>query len=435
MGGRNLTLIEFGRVPRPGAVKTRLARTLGAVEATRIYGLLAQRVHAEALRARSQHGLTLVRCLPDDDLARADESFLPDADATWGQGRGDLGARMTRAMHGAFAEGSDRVGIVGTDVVGLTSAFLGRAFDRLADTDVVFAPTPDGGYGFIAARRPVPEVFDGIDWSTPQVVAQTRARLRSAGTHWFEMPGLRDVDVESDLSGAIPLVSILVPTWNEAPRLRANLPRLLGQARLAEEPVEVIVVDGGSDDHSADVARELGATVIQAPQGRGSQLAAAGRASTGRWLWTVHADARPAAGAVDAVVAFCQRARHPWGFCRVEVDLPSKALRQMRYFDEGRARFFRMPYGDQGVVVRRVEWAHRGGFAQVPLMEDVLLARRMARFGPPATVPATLITDGRRWARFGAWGTTWRNWLTLGRFLVLRTDPAVLAKGYLRGDE
>lgn len=430
------TLIAFARLPRPGAVKTRLARSVGTAEAARIYGVLATAVHDSLLQARSDFGATIVRCLPEGDIADADaEGFLPGADVTWSQGEGDLGARVVRAMARAFAAGSSRVGIVGTDVVGLSSDLLARAFERLNDTDVVFAPTPDGGYGFIASRVPIPEAFESIEWSTPAVVEQTRARLRAAGRHWFEVPGLRDVDVASDLPGAIPLVSVLVPAWNEAPRLRENLPPLLEQVRLAQEPVELIVADGESADDTAQIARDLGANVVVAPRGRGTQLATAAQASTGQWLWVVHADARVEPGAVDAVVRFCQRATHPWGFCRVRVDLPSRSLRQMQFFNEGRARFWRMPYGDQGVVVRRIEWAHRGGFAPIPLMEDVALARRMARFGPPGTVGATLVADGRRWKRYGAWGTTLRNVITLGRFLFLRADPHRLAKTYRRGDE
>ena len=430
------TWVEFARLPRPGAVKTRLARTLGHVEAARIYALLAQDVHGALMDARDSMGIRVIRSLPQRDCAHADaKRFLPGADETWPQHPGGLGERLTHAMARAFDNGAAHVGVVGTDIVGLTPAVLGHAHRRLADTDVVVAPTPDGGYGFLVARTPVPHAFVDVDWSTPQVMAQTRARLRAAGTHWFELPGLRDVDVEADLTGTVPLVSVLVPAWNEAPRLRENLPALMAQVALAQEPVEVIVADGESQDDTATVAAQAGARVVRSPRGRGTQLAKASEESIGRWLWIVHADAKLAPGALDEVVRFCQRAKHPWGFCRVQVDLPSKALPQMRYFDEGRARLFRMPYGDQGVLVRRVEFRHVGGFACVPLMEDVILARRLARFGPPGSVPATLIADGRRWARYGKWGTTWRNWLTLGRFLVLRTDPTRLAARYHRGDD
>lgn len=424
-------VLEFAQRPVAGRVKTRLARSVGAAEAARIYRVLAGDVHDVLLAAQAAGTAEIALCVPPADAGQ--RPWLPGARRHWSQGEGELGARLAHAFAQAFEAGAERVLAVGTDLVGLTPALLEQAFEALGSADVVLAPTPDGGYGLIGLRAPHPGLFADIEWSTPLVCAQTRSRIQDAGLTAAHLPGLRDVDVEADLDGVIPLLSILVPALDEAPNLASNLPRLLAQAEAAREGVEVLVVDGGSTDGGVAVAEAAGARVVHAPRGRGVQLAAGAAVARGRWLWTVHADARPAAGAVAGALAFCRAGRHPWGWCETHVDLPGRALRAMTTITQGRARLLRLPYGDQGVLVKRSVYDRVGGYEPVPLMEDVLLARRLGRFGAPGRVPARLRVDGRRWRRLGLLRSTLRNWSTLLRFLLLRADPAELAEEYARG--
>ena len=88
--------------------------------------------------------------------------------------------------------------IVGTDCPVLTVDHLQQAADVLQTQDAVLIPAEDGGYVLIGLRRALPEVFDGVEWSTPQVLAQTQARLRAAGASWQELPTLWDVDEPAD---------------------------------------------------------------------------------------------------------------------------------------------------------------------------------------------------------------------------------------------
>jgi len=75
---------------------------------------------------------------------------------------------------------------------------LQQAADALQHADAVLIPAEDGGYVLIGFRKPVPEVFNGIEWSTPQVLEQTRERLRAAGLRWSELATLWDVDEPAD---------------------------------------------------------------------------------------------------------------------------------------------------------------------------------------------------------------------------------------------
>ena len=144
------------------------------------------------------------------------------------------------------------------------------------------------------------------------------------------------------------------------------------------------------------------------------------------------ADARLAPGAVEGALRFCRRNQHPWGYCETKIEGAAPLLRVSTRLTEGRARLLRTPYGDQGILVKRAVYEHLGGYAEVPLMEDVLLARALRPYGPPGRVPALLYLDGRRWKHYGVLGTTLRNWWTLTRFSLLGTPPARLAAGYHR---
>lgn len=436
--GRPVVLL-FVRAPVLGRVKQRLAATEGPGEALRIYRCLAERV-AAAVRAASER-FDLVLCVdeggdldaPDGGPAREVARWLPGARSVWGQGPGDLGARLARASARAFAAGASAVLLLGSDVVGVTPAALGQALDALAGADAALAAAPDGGYALLALRRPAPALFERVPWSTPVVAQVTRERARTAGLALVELPALRDVDTAADLEGALPLVSVLVPVLDELPRLPERLGPLLAQARAEGDAVEVLVVDGGSRDGSAAAARALGARVLEAPRGRGTQLRAAAAQACGRWLLTLHADARPAPGTLARVLAFARRGTHPWGFLRTEVEGAGPGFALLSALTEVRARWLRLPYGDQGVLVRRALYDAVGGYADVPLLEDVLLARALRGRAAPALVGGTLRLDARRWRRHGLVGATARNLLTLGRFLLLGHDPRRLAAAYRRG--
>ena len=112
-----------------------------------------------------------------------------------GQVDGDLGRRMAAVVAQHFAQrGAVSLLIVGTDCPVLTPEMLQRCADALVDHDAVLIPAEDGGYVLIGMRRPLLRAFDAVDWSTPRVMAQTRARLSEMGATWRELPALWDVD-------------------------------------------------------------------------------------------------------------------------------------------------------------------------------------------------------------------------------------------------
>ncbi len=187
-------LIVFARAPEPGRVKTRLAPLLGARGAARLHARLLE----QSLRTASAAGFIELHlyCASSTKHRFFRKMAIRYGARLRGQGRGDLGERMYRALRrqpGAV--------LIGSDVPALRPADLRAAARALADgTDAVIAPAEDGGYALIGLRRAVRRVFAGIDWGGPRVLAQTRARLRALGWRWRELRTVWDVDRPEDFA-------------------------------------------------------------------------------------------------------------------------------------------------------------------------------------------------------------------------------------------
>jgi rSAM/selenodomain-associated transferase 2 len=158
-----------------------------------------------------------------------------------------------------------------------------------------------------------------------------------------------------------------------------------------------VVVDGGSGDGTADLARAAGARVLTAPRGRGPQLNAGAAAARGDVLLFLHADVTLPADAPAWVARALADPRAVAGAFRIRtVAERVHPLAPLLRLADVRARVARLPYGDQALFVRRSAFTRAGGFPDQPLFEDVELARRLRRLGTIVTVPATVRVSGRR---------------------------------------
>jgi uncharacterized protein len=191
--------------PTPGAVKTRLAASIGPEAAAGLYRSLAEHVIEATTPAVGEYE-RLVFFDPPESLAQT-RAWLPGVRLLAQRGA-DLGARMADAFARAFARGASRVAIVGTDALSLSRETVTEALCALDGADVVIGPTTDGGYYLLALREPRPELFAGIAWSTPAVAAQTRSRAAGLAVH--DLPVERDVDTLEDLRAEWPAVRELL---------------------------------------------------------------------------------------------------------------------------------------------------------------------------------------------------------------------------------
>lgn len=191
-------LIVFAKAPVAGRAKTRLIPLLGAEGAAlaqaRFIRHTLDTAHAWRLAAGGEVELW---CTPDSGHPLFGEcASLFDLELRV-QPDGDLGARMWLALCDALRAGAPAV-LVGTDCPWLATAHIAQAHRLLGGCDAVFAPAEDGGYVLVGLARAVPELFAGIDWSTPRVMAQTRSRARAAGASLVEVARLPDVDTPED---------------------------------------------------------------------------------------------------------------------------------------------------------------------------------------------------------------------------------------------
>ncbi|HEX8674827.1 MAG TPA: TIGR04282 family arsenosugar biosynthesis glycosyltransferase [Longimicrobium sp.] len=190
-----MVTLVFVRAPVAGRVKTRLASALGAEGALRIYQRLAEHTLREA---RALGGDVRVHFTPVDAEPEV-RAWLGEGPRYLPQPTGDLGTRMKAAFHAAFEDGADRVVIIGSDLPELSAALLRRAFDALESHPAVIGPARDGGYYLLGMRTMIEGLFDGIPWSTTEVLARTLDRFRAAGIKPALLDTLSDADEVDDL--------------------------------------------------------------------------------------------------------------------------------------------------------------------------------------------------------------------------------------------
>ncbi len=189
-------LQQFARLPVPGEVKTRLARTIGAAAACAVHEELLE-ITGRTLLAAALAPVEL--WLDRGGTHPVIESLL--AAGVCGpcrQSGADLGERMHRALCAGLRR-YERVVLVGSDCPGLGRAYLARAFRALDTADAVIGPAEDGGYVLIGARRECMPLFIDIPWGTENVLKLSEAAARRAGLNLALLAPLYDIDEEADL--------------------------------------------------------------------------------------------------------------------------------------------------------------------------------------------------------------------------------------------
>lgn len=224
---------------------------------------------------------------------------------------------------------------------------------------------------------------------------------------------------------ARPALSIVVPVLDEAATVAQRLQAL---APLRARGAEVLVVDGGSRDGTADAARPWADAVLQAPRGRAAQMNAGADAARGRVLLFLHADTALPPEA-DRCVADALAGGARWGRFDVRIQGRHPLLPLVAALMNRRSRWSGLATGDQALFVERGLFHAIGGFAPLPLMEDLDLSRRLRGIAPPACLRERVQTSGRRWDTHGFWRTVLLMW-RLRAAWALGADPTGLARRY-----
>ncbi|MFC1846010.1 TIGR04283 family arsenosugar biosynthesis glycosyltransferase [Chloroflexota bacterium] len=220
----NSSIVMLMRYPRPGLTKTRLAVTLGDVNATEFYRICATHLAKEIGKLPGSVHREIWYSEGTDqemvDWLGSELSYMP-------QPNGDLGTRLISALDHSFRQGINRTIAVASDIPELTSDILTHALTMLEKADMVIGPTFDGGYYLIGMKKLRRSLFQDISWSTGKVYTQTIDIARKLGLSFHILPKLHDIDTGEDLL-----------TWFTGSHRNSNIDHFVEKLKLEGESNE-----------------------------------------------------------------------------------------------------------------------------------------------------------------------------------------------------
>lgn len=399
-------LIVMTRLPVAGVTKTRLIPALGAAGASSFHDRLAKHAIGRASSLTLlDRDIKLIIQLAGGSPARGHE-WLGGGDIR-PQSNGDLGERMKAAVTEAFDEGASEVVVIGTDCPSVDETLLGSAYEALMASDLVFGPAEDGGFYLVGMKQLCPEVFENVPWGESTVLEASLRQAERVGRKVALLDQRRDVDTPDDLPPAEKelergtTISVVIPTLNEASVIADLVERLR-----SEGVHEVLVCDGGSTDATVQLAQKAGARVIPCQLGRAVQMNQGAKAASGEMLLFLHADTLPPEGFRSTVVRLLTMPGTSAGAFRFKLDGRFATGPVIEALVALRCRLFKLPYGDQGLFIRKRFFLHLVGFPEWPAMEDLHFVRRLKKAGTLRMADCPATTSSRRWREKGLVRTT-----------------------------
>jgi rSAM/selenodomain-associated transferase 2 len=219
-------------------------------------------------------------------------------------------------------------------------------------------------------------------------------------------------------------ISIIIPVLNEARVIKQTLEKLNQYSE-----IEIIVVDGGSQDETVAIAKTLANVITVIGKGRAGQMNAGANLAQSDILLFLHGDTQLPTNFIDLVTQTLDQNQTIAGAFELAIDGSSRSLRWIEVLVRMRSHILSLPYGDQGIFISKQAFIEAGGFNDLPIMEDFEFISRIKRMGRIAIAPAAVTTSDRRWQKLGVWQTTLINQLMLlGYFLGI--PPTKLSQFY-----
>ena len=440
-------LIMFAKYPEKGKVKSRLSLHWDEANVARLY-----RSFIEDLLDRLSVGDYRFHIAYHPVEKKTDFikqfgdgfSYLPQIGE-------DLGKRMSGAFTRCFSEGFRTVVIIGSDSPDLPRQIIGEAFQALERGGAVIGPSFDGGYYLIGFSRESfsSGAFDRVTWGTDIVFKKTMQHLQEAGIPVHVLPPWRDIDRPEDIAALIknnektdfadsrtmtwllmrPRFSIIVPVLNEESAINLAIEHI-GAFQEAAGSSEIITVDGDPEGRTIGAIRDTKVITAVGKKGRGNQMNRGAALAKGDILVFLHADTRLPFNALTLIESALHDPACAAGAFDLAIASERPVFRLIEKTASLRSRLTRVPYGDQTLFFRRDYFNAIGGFADVPIMEDVEIMRRIKKRGERIVFidqPST--TSARRWQEEGLLYCTLRNWLLISLYLS-GVSPERLARWY-----
>jgi len=208
-------------------------------------------------------------------------------------------------------------------------------------------------------------------------------------------------------------ISIIIPTINEA----NNLPLLLSDLSSIQKDGEIIIVDCGSEDKTIDIANIYGAKIfISKERNRGLQLDIGAKNSKGEWLIFLHADTRLTHDWFKKINSFLKGNKNSIYYFEFKINHKKIIYRVLEILVNFRSKFFKQPYGDQGLIIHRTTYFKNNGFRKIPLMEDVDFLRRLNK-KDLKQLNSPIFISSRKWERTNIFLQAIKNWNFRRRWL------------------
>lgn len=223
------------------------------------------------------------------------------------------------------------------------------------------------------------------------------------------------------------MISIIIPVLNEAAIIKLTLAQLQQYSE-----VEIIVVDGGSQDNTVNLAQQTGVQVITvAGKNRAAQMNAGADLAQGDILIFLHADTQLPSDFINLTTKTLEQPKIIAGAFELTIAGENPAWRWLEILIKLRSHLLSLPYGDQAIFLKKQTFAQLGGFADLPIMEDFEFIQRLKRQGKIAIAPGQVTTSDRRWQKLGVWQTTVINQLMIAGY-YLGISPTKLSNFYRR---
>lgn len=223
-------------------------------------------------------------------------------------------------------------------------------------------------------------------------------------------------------------ISVILPVWKEASIINHTIGNILSSE--CRGNVEIIVVDGSAEGETIRAVQNKKVQKIVSEKGRSQQMNAGATIARGGILLFLHADTLLPRNALHAISSIMQKKELVGGAFDLGIDSPRPVFRLIETAASLRSRITRIPYGDQGIFIRKDYFHAIGGFKEIPLMEDVDLMRRIKKAGDKICIlPLKVKTSPRRWEKEGIVRCTLRNWALIILY-CLGFSPEKLAKHY-----
>ena len=222
-------------------------------------------------------------------------------------------------------------------------------------------------------------------------------------------------------------ISVIIPTINEA----NNLPLLLSDLSIIQKEEEILIVDCGSEDKTIDIANIYGAKVYKSKErNRGLQLDIGAKNSNGDWLIFLHADTRLTNDWFTKIKSVLKRDKNYIYFFKFKINEKKIIYRVLEIIVNFRSKYFKQPYGDQGLIIHRSIYLKNNGFRNIPLMEDVDFIRRLNNKKDLKQLNLPIFTSARKWERTNILLQALKNWNFRRRWLKGESTKSIYSDYY-----